>query len=158
MLIKSVALALPVYAMSCFRFTKDLCKKMMSAICDLWWNSEENKHKIHWLTWKKLCLEKEIGGLRFRDLERFNQALLAKQAWQLYQDPECLYAKVFKRRYYPNGEFLFAYMEDRPSYAWRSVMFGRELLMQGMRKNIGSCEDSLVWRDRWIEDKGTKNA
>lgn len=51
-LIKSVAMALPVYAMSCFRLTKDLCTNMTSAIGDFWWNSEENKRKIHWLRWK----------------------------------------------------------------------------------------------------------
>lgn len=152
-LIKSVALALLVYAMSCFRFTKDLCKKMTSAICDLWWNSEKNKRKIHWISWDKLFLEKEIGGLGFRDVERFNQALLAKQAWRIYQVKDSLFARVFKSRYFLNGEFLTANMGDRPSYAWRSIHFGRELLTKGLKKVTGSGDDTFVWRDRWIDNQ-----
>lgn len=31
-------------------------------------------------------------------------------------------------------------------------MFGRELLSQGLRRVIGSGDDSLVWRDNWIDD------
>ena len=37
----------------------------------------------------------------------------------------------------------------RPSYAWRSILFGRELLKEGM---IGNGADSYVWSDKWIMD------
>lgn len=42
-LVKSVALALPVYAMSCFRLTKHQCKQINSAISTFWWNKSEDK-------------------------------------------------------------------------------------------------------------------
>lgn len=67
-LLKSVAMSLPVYAMSCFRLTKHQCKNITSAMSQFWWNASEDKNKMHWVAWDKLCKSKLQGGLGFRDI------------------------------------------------------------------------------------------
>ena len=152
-LIKYVALALPVYAMSCFRLTKHQCKKITSAMSNFWWNESEEKHKMHWVSWEKICKSKAQGGLGFRDIGRFNQALLAKQAWRLLDVANSLLARVYKARYYSQKTIIEATSGYRPSYAWRSNVFGKELLECGLIKTIGNGQSTGVWTDKWLVDR-----
>jgi hypothetical protein len=44
-LLKVVAQAIPVYAMSVFLILNDVCKCMMDAISQFWWGDDENSKK-----------------------------------------------------------------------------------------------------------------
>lgn len=85
-----MALALPIYAMFVFQLPKELCARITSAIVEFWWRSGDKKRKIPWVAREKLCKPKEVGGLGFHDIGRFNQALLCKQAWRIWSRPDSL--------------------------------------------------------------------
>lgn len=68
---------------------------------------------------------REQGGLGIKDIQGFNHVCLAKQAWGILNHPESLFARVFKSRYFENSDFLSAKNGPRPSYAWRSIQFGK---------------------------------
>lgn len=96
------------------------------------------------MAWQKLCRTKELGGLGFKDLEKFNQTLLVKQAAIIVNKPDSLLAQVLKQRYFKNNSFLDCGLGSRPSFAWRSILHGRELLQQRMMTRIGNGADSKV--------------
>lgn len=82
----------------------------------------------------------------------FNQALLGKQAWRIFSQPESLVARILKSRYFKGSSFLDASIGTRPSYAWRSILHGREAMKQGMMRKIGDGTRSNVWMSNWIID------
>lgn len=151
-LLKSIGLALPVYTMSVFKLPKDVCAKFTSAMQEFWWSSKGYRKKLSWVAWDKLCKSKEDGGLGFHDIAMFNQALLGKQAWRIFENLQSLVSRVLQSRYFPNGTFLSAAVGSRPSFSWHSILHGRELLSQGLIKEIGDGQLSNVWATNWIMD------
>jgi hypothetical protein len=49
-LIKAVAQAIPTFAMGCFDLTKTICDQISMMICCYWWNQQEGKHKVRWIS------------------------------------------------------------------------------------------------------------
>lgn len=126
--------------MSCFRLPKKLINQLHQILARFWWGSSEEDRKIHWVSWKSLCKQKCTRGMGFRDLELFNKALLAKQCWRVLNDPNSILAQVLKGRYFKNSGFMQAKIGGNPSFIWRSVLWGRDLLKEGTRWRIGNGE------------------
>jgi hypothetical protein len=91
-----------------------------------------------------------MGGLGFRDIELFNLALLAKQAWRILMDGHSLSARILKAVYFANVDFLDANLGSSPSRIWRSILDGREVLEKGLIRRIGSGESTHIWNMNWI--------
>ncbi|XP_024041979.1 uncharacterized protein LOC112099106 [Citrus clementina] len=149
-LIKAVAQAVPAYAMSVFKFPIELCDDIQMAMAKFWWRSKEDKRGIHWARWEKMSQAKSRGGLGFREMSSFNQALMAKQRWRLLQYPHLLVTKVLKARYFQKSDFLRAQAGSNPSYIWRSILWGTHVLQKGIRWRIGNGEQIHICRDNWI--------
>ncbi|XP_050207383.1 uncharacterized protein LOC126656807 [Mercurialis annua] len=149
-LIKSIAMAIPVFAMSCFLLPKSLGKEINKILSNFWWGQKSNERKLHWVSWNKMCQAKGVGGIGFRDLEAFNLALLAKQGWKLLTQPDSLISKVFKGKYYPTGSFIQAGNHWNGSWAWKSFLKGREVLVKGIRWQVGNGNEIDVRHDPWL--------
>lgn len=92
----------------------------------------------------------------FRDLYAFNLALLSKQGWRIIENPTSLIARMYKARYFPHTSFwdasnhVYASNPVFPSYSWRSIWASRDLLLKGMRWQIGSGVEIATWTEPWV--------
>jgi len=59
----------------------------------------------------KLCKANDDSGLGFRDMEIFNEALLAKQIWRLIKDNSSIIARLLRAKCYLDGDILRLFLE-----------------------------------------------
>ena len=88
----------------------------------------------------------------FRDLQKFNNAMLAKQVWHLIHQKETLLFKVFSAKYFPNDCVLDALIHPKCSYAWRSILQARDVINKGAIWRVGNGELIDIWRHKWLPD------
>ncbi|KAL0361161.1 UNVERIFIED_CONTAM: putative mitochondrial protein [Sesamum radiatum] len=148
-LIKAVLQAIPTYVMSCFQLPDYLLHEIQRMIGDFWWHNK-GERRTHWVSWKRMCLPREEGGMGFRELKMFNTAMLAKQGWRILKRPDSMLTRVLKGKYFSSQCFLDAQLGTRPSLTWRSYIGARELLLSGCRWKIGSGTSIRIWRDNWL--------
>lgn len=104
-LIKSVAMAMPVFSMTCFKLPMEICSEIDSLLSSFWWGQTNGKRKMSWISWKKLTRSKAEGGLGFWDLHKFNQSLLANQFWKIMHRPNSLLFCVLQHRYFEELQY-----------------------------------------------------
>ena len=148
--IKSVAQALPTYIMGVFKIPFSVCDDLTKLVRNFYWGATDGKRKTHWRAWEKLQKPKKQGGLGFHDFRVFNQALLARQAWRLLNNPESLCARVLKAKYYPNGSLEDTVFTGNSSSTWQGIAYGLELLKKGLIWRVGNGQSIRIWRDSWI--------
>jgi hypothetical protein len=154
-LIKSVAQAIPTYAMSCFQLPQTLCTEMEGLIRKFWWGQRGDESKMSLVGWKTLCTSKLRGGMGFRDLHAFNMALLAKQGWRLLHNPNSMLYRLYKAKYFPTGNLFQAKIGHNPSYAWRSIWNAMKIVREGSRWRVGDGISINIWEDRWLPTPST---
>ncbi|XP_056854991.1 uncharacterized mitochondrial protein AtMg00310-like [Raphanus sativus] len=136
--------------MSCFMLPKILIQEITKAMRNFWWSTSQDRHSIPWIAWNKVTLSKKEGSLGFRDMQAFNKALLAKQAWRLITHPSSLLARVYKAKYFRNTDFLEARSYQSSSLAWRSIIQTQPLVRKGMHWALGNGAHIRVWKDSWL--------
>jgi len=105
-MLKFVLATMPTYTMSCFKLSGSLYKRIQSTLKRFWWDDTMEKKKMYLVSWKTLTKGKRDRGLGFRDLQCFNDALLAKLSWQILTKPTCLLAKLLLGKYCHKSSFL----------------------------------------------------
>ena len=99
---------------------------------------------------------KEVGGMGFKEIEKFNDALLAKQVWRMLHNPDSLCFRVFKARFFPNCSILDAKESNSGSYAWKSILGARDVIKKGMVWRIENGQTARIKEDKWLPVKPSR--
>lgn len=113
--IKSVLQVLPTFTVSCFLLSVTFCanlKQSLNRFCE----NEKEVGEVCTGVIGRFCIAMLNGGLGFRDIVKFNIALLAKQGWHLISKLDSLLARSLQAKYYCSCDFMHSGLGTYPSY------------------------------------------
>ena len=96
-----------------------------------------------------MCRPKSLGGMGFRELQKLNDAMLGKQVWCLLQNQDSLFFNFFKTKFFPHGT-IFDAKENKRSFAWKSILKGRDVIRRGLKWRIGNGSKVRIFCDTWL--------
>uniref|UniRef100_A0A803Q0W1 Reverse transcriptase domain-containing protein n=1 Tax=Cannabis sativa TaxID=3483 RepID=A0A803Q0W1_CANSA len=150
-LVKSVALSIPLYAMSTNKIPVSTCREIDSIIRRFWWiGGSEKERFMALISWDCLCRPLLVGGLGFRKIEDMNKALLAKLAWQLAANVYRPWVKCLAAKYCRTNSIWSAETKNNDSALWKGILSSRDILYKG-GMSIARRGDLIdIWRQPWI--------
>lgn len=149
-MVKSVLSPMSSHTMSCFKIPQSVCSNIQSTLTRFWWDTEPGKRKVSWISWDQMARPKKNGGLGFKDVTMFNDALLGKLGWRILKNPSGLLARCLLGKYCQKDSFLKCEAPQNASHGWKSVLIGRDLLKKQLGWMVGTGESINVWEDAWL--------
>ncbi|TYI50176.1 hypothetical protein E1A91_D12G083400v1, partial [Gossypium mustelinum] len=141
--------SIPSYALSVFVAPEGILEKIQSMISRMWWSGKDKSRGWNRMAWDRVCFLKGMGGLGFRDLRRFNVALLGRQVWRLACCKDTLCFKVLRAKYFPESDVFCPKRVDKPSFTWNSIARAACILHEGFGLNVGNGRKINIWQENW---------
>nr|GEV03542.1 RNA-directed DNA polymerase, eukaryota, reverse transcriptase zinc-binding domain protein [Tanacetum cinerariifolium] len=94
-------------------------------------------------------LPKNQGGLRLKNLQIWNQALLAKNVWNIANKKDSLWVK-WVHSVKLRGESIWEVSSDiTDSWRWKILLDIRDLIMENVKCIIRNGNNTSIWYDNW---------
>ena len=102
------------------------------------------------MAWDHLCQPKNQGGLGFKHLHDFNQAMLSKAVWHFLMDKDSLCVQAIKAKYRVGRNWLWEDPPKRASWPWKSINNAKSIILNGAYKLVSNGESICTWEDPWV--------
>lgn len=151
---KSVISSMEVFHMQCQRLPSKTHKKLDKLVTQCVWGTSPAKKKVHLISWENLCKPKAMGGAGLQRAENVNKCLLAKLGWCILSCEGEAWGQLLWEKYglTENGAWMFKH-KQRESQVWMGIVWGSELLSEGLRWRITNGKRVLFWIDKWVGEE-----
>ncbi|XP_061361234.1 uncharacterized protein LOC133305091 [Gastrolobium bilobum] len=154
-LAKSELFAMPTYAMQTAWLPKTVCNDIEKQTRGFIWGSTRDKRGTHLVKWERMCSAKQLGGVRLRDLRKFNQAFNTKVGFGLLTNKDALWARVLRNKYkLEDGLTPQISKSGSTSNIWRGICASWDNVLEGTRISIGNGRGTRFWYDCWVPGFG----
>ncbi|XP_074282790.1 uncharacterized protein LOC141607335 [Silene latifolia] len=107
------------------------------------WKGEVSSQFPALVTWDKVCLPKNKGGLGVCDLRRWNIVAVGKYVWWLMQKKDHLWVKWVHCVYLKDRSWQDYKPSHGSSWAWRRICRVKDKMLAGYEGNSWLCEEGV---------------
>lgn len=98
------------------------------------WGGDDEKRKIHLISWERLQQPFDNGGLGLRSARQINAAFLTKLGWRVLTEPNALWSRVLHNKYCKGRCDLNMFApKNNMSNVWRGNTENANLIGEGAR-------------------------
>ena len=94
-LINTILCTMASHIMAIYLLPKRISKRIDSTLLKYWWTPTAEKRPIYWRKRSVLELHKTGGGIGLKNTGSQNMALLAKQAWRIYNSKNSIISQLY---------------------------------------------------------------
>ncbi|XP_020262172.1 uncharacterized protein LOC109838113 [Asparagus officinalis] len=149
-LVNSVLSSIPLYYTSFFKLPKWLIHEIDKLRRNFLWNGNTNASKAKCLVaWKTVCLPKKEGGLGVIDLTVFNQALLSKWIWKIFDRDSIISKVIFSLYSKEDSNPVVRHPKIQASKLLKYLFSIHPAFFSFVRWKVGNGRSCRFWLDKW---------
>ena len=146
--------SMPLYQLSLFRMPKGVARRLEKLQRDFLWGGGSTEGKAHLVSWEKVCVSKEKGGLGLRKIVQLNKALLGKWVWRFASARDGMWKRVLVAKY---GQEDFGWRTKKANGPfgvglWKEIMKEADWCWNNMTFKVGKGTKIRFWKDTWCGD------
>ncbi|KAL0922912.1 hypothetical protein M5K25_006942 [Dendrobium thyrsiflorum] len=148
-LIKSSLGTLITYQLAHTKVPLSIIDKVDRICRSFLWQDKEDHGGIHYVSWKKICLPKEQGGLGIKSMRMWSGPVRARLAWHSYQFPLQWHNSLLREAYGDSLDLVVS----KPGRSWKILQDGWRSLKGAVRWKICDGASVSILKDTWLLDQ-----
>jgi hypothetical protein len=144
-LVKAVIQGMLIHSIAVYSWPVSLLKDLEKYIKNFIWSGDISKRKLVTVSWKKVSLPYDQGGLGIRSLIRLNEAANLRLYWT-HANSNMPWAIILRSRTFREGRIINHHIF---SSLWSSVKQEYSVVMDNSKILLGDGENTFFWTDCW---------
>jgi len=134
-----------IHSITVYSWPISLLRDLERYIKNFIWSDDISKRMLVTVTWKKIYLPYEQGGLGIRSLLRLNDTTNMRLCWNI-ANSDMPWANILRSRTLRGGKIINHHIF---SSLWSSVKNEYSVIMENSKILIGDGENTLFWTNSW---------
>lgn len=156
-LAKSTLSTMATCSMQSAKIPRTVCDSIDKRIRRFVWGGDDEKSRVHLLSWETLKLPRDKGGVGLRSARQMNAAFLTKLGWRVLSEPNALWSRVLRHKYCKGRCDIDMFTPTcNMSNVWRGITDNTSWLKKGTAVAIGNGKKTLFWDHCWATDCALK--